>query len=246
MSNYYNNFKETKIRGTLQVSDHPTDNTKLANAIFDRDITVSGNIINTDLTNKLNSCIKTGAFPNPSETSLNSGLSISWNQLGGTGESDIINYQQYGGGTSFAFYNVSVSLIPTLLIRILNNGYVLLNGINGISSTTLNFLDGVSSNIQSQLNTLSNNFSNYVTSSYLISQNYLTSASLSGYALSSSLSDYVTSSSLSTTINNSLSDFTTNILCVKIWRKSFGLMKVTHLFHLHFIIKLIIVELSNC
>jgi hypothetical protein len=47
-----NNFKSTTIKGTLQVSDHPTDNTKLANAIFDRDINVVGNIINDDLDNK--------------------------------------------------------------------------------------------------------------------------------------------------------------------------------------------------
>ena len=62
MSNY-NEFKSTKIRGELSVSDHPTDNTKLANAIFDRDITVSGNIINSNLDNKLNQCVKTGDFP---------------------------------------------------------------------------------------------------------------------------------------------------------------------------------------
>ena len=168
----YNNFKSTKIRGELSVSDHPTDNTKLSNAIFDRNITVSGEIINTDLTNKLNQCVKTGDFP-PNTISDVSGVKFSWNNNTGYGHTLITNFQQLGGYKAFEFWNVSTNIIPTLLISILNSGYILCNGINGISSTTLSYLD-VTSSIQSQLNTLSNNFSNYVTTSYLSSQNFLT------------------------------------------------------------------------
>jgi len=241
MSNYYNNFKETKIRGTLQVSDHPTDNTKLANAIFDRDITVSNIIHNTDLDNKFNECIKTGDFP-PNTTSDLSGVKFCWNNNTGYGHTLITNFQQLGGYKAFEFWNVSSNIVPTLLLSILNNGFVLLNGVNNTSSQCIEYIKNLSSDCQSQINTLSNNFSNYVLSSslattlndyttlsYINSQNFLTSASLSGYVLSSTLSttlsDYVTTSYLtsqnyltsaslsgyvlSSTLSTTLSDYVT-------------------------------------
>jgi hypothetical protein len=75
----YNNFKSTTIKGTLQVSDHPTDNTKLSNAIFDRNVTVGqylkvNGIINAD-----------NYFFGITESNLYSdrlGFAIAWNNPG--------------------------------------------------------------------------------------------------------------------------------------------------------------------
>jgi hypothetical protein len=157
-----NNFKSTTIKGTLQVSDHPTDETKLANAIFDRDITVGGTIINTNLTYILNTFIKWISFPSLTYQS-GQGLKISWNKTGGAGETNFINYQDQGGETAFTFWNTSPYLIPTLVLTILNSGYILVNGINNTSATALEYIKNLTSDVQTQINTMITNITNNTT-----------------------------------------------------------------------------------
>ena len=169
----YNNFKSTTVRGNFNNSDY-ADGTVQANAIFDRNLTVSGIINNDDLTNKLNSCVKTGDFP-PNTTSDLSGVKFSWNNNSGLGHTLVTNFQQQGGYKAFEFWNVSSSIIPTLLISILNNGYVLLNGINNTSSNAIEYIKNLSSDCQTQLSNLasliSTNTTNIATNTSNISTN---------------------------------------------------------------------------
>ena len=86
----YNNFKATTVRGAFNNLDY-ADNSVQASANFQRDVTIGGVIINTDLTNKLNSCIKTGDFP-PNTTSDISGVKFCWNNGIGYGHTLITNF----------------------------------------------------------------------------------------------------------------------------------------------------------
>jgi hypothetical protein len=103
-------------------------------------------------------------------------------------------------------------------MQILNNGYILINGINNTSSTAIEYIKNLSSDAQTQINNINTSLSNYVLNSTLTTTlsdyvlNSTLTTTLSDYVLNSSLtttlSDYVTNSALTTQFTN----FTNNVL----------------------------------
>ena len=102
------------------------------------------------------------------------GLSIAWNDSGGDGESDFLNYSQYGANGGFRFYTQYTQSLP------LQNPYLLFychrygfffntpiyfgnntlnfNGTN-VNPTQFTYLCNVTGDIQTQINNITSSFS---------------------------------------------------------------------------------------
>jgi hypothetical protein len=185
MSLTYNNFKSTTVRGNFHNADDTT-NSIIANAVFDRDIHVGGNIIigTQDLLNLLKQLTYTMGYgvklstdyPTSSIADNSQGYQCYWNDIHpGYGQTDFLNYSQAGVNGGFTFNTMQTNSsgnAPIQLISLCVNNSTFSNRII-CPSLTLNGID------------LATKFNDYVLTS-----------TLSNYALTSTFSNYVLTSSL--------------------------------------------------
>lgn len=119
------------ITGTIVNGGTVNATNSSGNSSFSGGISIGGTV-NVNIFNNSSSTLPyilyCGTVSFPSTTSTVSGMGIGWNALSGTGECDLINYGQYGGGGGFNFStitNASVNRNLALLSVYGNGGFTI-------------------------------------------------------------------------------------------------------------------------